>query len=486
MKVNILLKNIQTHKIIGDQNIIIDNLSQDSREEYTSRTLYFAVPGAQVDGHDYIDQVIKKGASCIICENLPEDIDVHTTYVCVTSVSEIIGSVAGNFYGNPTQYMKVIAVTGTNGKTTVATALYQSLCYLGGKAALFSTAGDFINGTLFSAGRKAGTSMEIIEFNKHAKRAFDSGCKYLCVEATSHALDQGRLNGVSINIGVFTNLTQDHLNYHVTMENYSRAKKKLFDSLGKDSYAIVNRDDNYTHYMIKDCNANIIQYTNKTVVDKTDILFSVQDFNFEGTKVIIDDILTTTKCVGLFNMYNLSAVYGCLIQLGFNKELSIQSLSQVQGARGRMELVPGSKRGIVGIVDYAHTPDALENVLQTLKQLPHNKIITVIGVGGGRDISKRPIMGDIAIANSDYVFFTSDNPRFDNPEEILQDITINLRADNFEKIIDRKKAIEKAVSFATTGDIILVAGKGHETYQDIQGVKIPFNDVDILNNIFLS
>ncbi|MCD5390247.1 MAG: UDP-N-acetylmuramoyl-L-alanyl-D-glutamate--2,6-diaminopimelate ligase [Candidatus Pacebacteria bacterium] len=503
-----ILKKIEIKEIIGDSNIEIDNLTQDTREYFSEKTLYFAVPGTQVDGHDFIGQAIEKGSVVIVCERLPNNLDsrlkqsfsvnekpLHgsdkvkrsdseVVFVVVDSVSKKMGQMVSNFYGNPSEKLQIIAITGTNGKTTIATILYQSLLNLGKKTALFSTAGDFINGVEIETQKKASSSMEIIEFQKSLKQAVDSGCEYVCIEATSHALDQNRLNGTKIVGAIYTNLTQDHLDYHENFDDYAQAKQKLFSLLNIDSFALINIDDKYAAMMIEKTKAKIITYGDvdfKNPISR-DILFKIENFGISGTKVLLDGNNAQVKFVGKFNMYNILSVYGALIELGFNIEEILKTLSDIDGARGRMEIVTGSREGVVGIVDYAHTSDALENVLKTLNELPHNKIITVVGAGGDRDSGKRPQMAQITQNNSDYTILTADNPRTEDLVQILNDMLAGCDSDkdNFEIISDRELAIKKAVDISTAGDIILVAGKGHEDYQIIGTTKHHFDDVEVL------
>lgn len=521
MKLMDILKGIKVKEIIGNTDIEIDNLTQDTRENFTKKTLYFAVPGTQVNGHDFIDQATKKGGIAIICEQLPLSLKVgqqqrndvvisdienneftekeeilnqvqndntesnnEPTYVLVDSVSKIMGQIVSNFYGNPSEKLKIIAVTGTNGKTTIATVLYQSLLELGKKTALFSTAGDFINGSKIKTEKKASSSMEIIELQKNLRRALDSGCKYVCIEATSHALDQNRLNGTKIKGAIYTNLSQDHLDYHKTFEYYSKSKKKLFDLLDQNSFALVNIDDPYGSMMISDTKAKIITYGDgvfKNPIHR-DLLFKIKSFGMNGTEVLLNNNLAKTLFIGTFNMYNLISIYGALQELGFNTDTIIDIFSKIKGARGRMEMVIGNKEGVIGIVDYAHSPDALENVLKTLFEIPHHNIITVVGAGGDRDHEKRPQMAQIAQNNSDYSILTADNPRTEDLNQILNDMIAgcNANKNNFEIIPDRELAIKKAVEISENDDIILIAGKGHEDYQIIGTTKHHFDDVEVL------
>ncbi len=485
MKLIEILKGIQSKKIIGDTNIEIDNLSQDTRENFTEKTIYFAVLGTQLNGHDFIKQAIKKGSIAIVCEKIQnKNIVDNIVFVVVDSVSEIMGQIVSNFYDNPSKKLNILAVTGTNGKTTIATLLYQALLDLNKKVALFSTAGDFINRKKIKTNKKASSSMEIIEFQKNLDYAVKEKCEYVCIEATSHALDQNRLNGTKIKGAIYTNLTQDHLNYHKNFDNYAKAKQRLFSILNRDSFAIVNIDDAYGAMMIEKTHAKILTYGNKDKDNpiNRDYVFKLINFNMNVTKVYFNDVVMKTSLVGEFNMYNLLASFVTLLELGFGVNEITKVLQEAKGAGGRMELVKGKKDSVIGIVDYAHTPDALENVLKTLQKLPHKRIITVVGVGGDRDRKKRPLMAKIAQENSSYTIFTSDNPRTEDSKQIFNDLIsgCNDFNKNYEKIENREKAIEKAVKLSTQGDIILIAGKGHENYQIIGTKKIHFDDREIL------
>lgn len=482
MKLSQLLKNIFVQEIIGESNKQISYLSQDTREEFFENTLYFAVPGTQVDGHDFIEQAIQKKATTIICERKPSVIHRDVTYVVVESVLQIMGQIVSKFYGNPSEKIKVIAVTGTNGKTTVVMGLYQALVALGRKAAVFSTAGDFLNGQNFETHKKASSSMELIELHKNLKKLVDQGCEYVSIEATSHALDQYRLNGVQILGAVYTNLTQDHLDYHPNFNHYLKSKKRLFDSLSKESFAIINRDDKHSTQMVEDTKATVITYGQGDTYRDDTISFDIEQTLLTGTKISLNGDICTVPLVGLFNIYNIAAIYGVLQKEGFSVNQILQALGSVTGALGRMQIVTGEKEGVVGIVDYAHTPDAILNVLETLQRIPHERIITVIGAGGDRDSGKRPKMAHIAQSKSHYTILTSDNPRTENPKDILNDMYsgCNQNLGNVEIIEDRELAIKRACSIAKSSDIILVAGKGHEDYQIIGTTKLFFSDVLVL------
>lgn len=480
MKLTKILEKISDYKIFGNTEINIMRLSQDSREVDFEDTLYFAVHGTQVDGHDFIPDLYQKKVAAIICEHLPKELSDNVTYIQVQNSLEVMKEIVPYFFGNPSEKIKVLATTGTNGKTTIATILYQSLLGLGKKAALFSTAGDYINGEFLEIDKKASSSMEMIEFQSLLKTALDRGCEYACIEATSHALDQGRMGEIKIDTAIFTNLTQDHLDYHKTMSHYAKSKKKLFDMLGENSKAIVNIDDSYGAFIVSGTRADIFSYGDKNFnnVISRDYLFDVEGLGLLGTKVLFNELALDLPFIGNFNMYNILAAYVTLEKLGFSVFDIKAVLENVSGAKGRMEVVSGDKKkGVIGIVDYAHTPDALRNVLKTLVDVDHANIISVVGAGGDRDRTKRPLMAKAAQEFSDYVIFTSDNPRTEDPKQILSDMINGLESDrDFECIQDRSLAIKKATELAQSGDIILIAGKGHEEYQEVMGKKNFFSD----------
>ncbi len=476
MKLSELLAGIEYTLVQGSLEIQITGLSQDTREDSLDGFLYFAVPGTQVDGHNYIDQAIEKGCSVVVCENIPEILHENISYVQVASVSAVMGVIASTFYGNPSQHMKVIAVTGTNGKTTVATVAYQALQHLQKKTVLFSTAGDFFDGSPLALTRKAPSSIEVIELHKQLAEVYKQGAEYVCLEATSHGLHQNRLHGLVVDVAIFTNLSQDHLDYHGTMNHYAEAKKRLFDQLTPDVYALINYDDEYGAFMVTDTKADIVSYGN----NGHDYTFDIQETSLDGMNVSFNGNTLKLPVVGAFNAYNFLAVYASLEKLGFETRHIVESLESSHGVRGRLEIVPGSD--CIGIVDYAHSPDALENVLTTLKQLPHNRIITVFGCGGDRDRAKRPQMALVAETHSDIVIVTNDNPRTEDPQNIFDDIRAGFTKSHsgHAVIADREQAIKRAVDIAQAGDIVLVAGKGHEDYQIIGTEKIHFDDREVL------
>jgi len=477
MNLSELLNSIETLQIVGDSHKEILAISQDTRDITKRGTLYCALKGHEFDGHDYIDDAIKKGATTIVCKNIPALPVENITYIRVSEPQKNVGLLASCFYGNPSQKMSIVGVTGTNGKTTVAHATYSSLLHLGAQPLLISTAGDFFNGEEVHTEKKASSSIEPVTLHRTLAYYLEQGCTHACLEVTSHALDQDRANGISFDIAVFTNLTQDHLDYHKTMEHYSASKKKFFDALTEDAVAITNTDSDYGMYMVKNTKAQVISYGQKDA----DITLSDITLSQEGQTFTINDKLVTSKQIGVFNAYNTTAVFIALVTLGYSDESIVQSLSHIQSAKGRMQIIPNTT-GICAIVDYAHTPDALENVLVTLTDLPHKQIITVFGCGGDRDALKRPQMAQIAEKYSDIVIITNDNPRTEDPEKIIADIAKGFSTENndHQRIISREEAIEKAVTLASKDDIILVAGKGHEEYQIIGTKKHSFSDQEVL------
>ena len=417
MKLSELIKNTEYIEIVGEPEKEIVAISQDTREQYKEGTLYIAVKGTQVDGHDYVEQAIEKGAHAILCEFLPQQTREGVTYIVVKDAQYLVGLLASIFYGNPSEHLTVIGATGTNGKTTVAHAIYASLTHLGEQPLLLSTAGDFFHGIEISINRIATSSIEPIELHRVLAEYLKKGCTHVCLEVTSHALHQYRVNGVYFDVAIFTNLTQDHLDYHGTMEDYARSKKMFFDIIPEHTIAVINSDSEYGEYMIKDTLAEVTTYGENNadfVISDVHLSQEAQSFSINGSEM-------SSKQIGLFNAYNTTAAFVALSKLGYSEKAVIDALSQIDAPKGRLEIIPNKSR-ICAIVDYAHTPDALENVLKTLVELPHNNIITVFGCGGDRDAKKRPQMAHVAQKYSDLVVATSDNPRTENPEKILNDI----------------------------------------------------------------
>lgn len=476
-----LIQNIKGSQVTGHDDVSVLNLTYDSRH-VGEGSLFFAVKGTQADGHQFIPEVISKGAAAIVCEILPEKIDSTVTYVVVKNTTEAMAFIADEFYDHPSQKIKLVAVTGTNGKTTVATLLFRLFRSFGHHAGLLSTVQNQIDEEIIPATH---TTPDSIRINELLEEMVTRGCEYCFMEASSHAIEQNRVKGLHFAGIAFTNLTHDHLDYHKTFDNYLKAKKKLFDEVNADAFALVNKDDRNGMVMFQNSKATRYTYSLRTMADfKGKIIES--DFN--GMLLDINGDEAWYRLVGNFNAYNLLTVYGAAFLLGKSKEDIITHLSNINSVQGRFESLR-SENGIVGIVDYAHTPDALKNILTTINELrtKNEQLITVVGCGGNRDTSKRPVMADVASELSTRVIFTSDNPRNEDPETILDEMQKGVKPLHYKKtlrITDRKEAIKTAVSMANKGDIILVAGKGHEDYQEIKGVKHHFDDKEVLMEIF--
>jgi UDP-N-acetylmuramoyl-L-alanyl-D-glutamate--2,6-diaminopimelate ligase len=476
-----LIQEIPNAKVIGNAGITVLHLTYDSRM-VGEGSLFFAVKGTQVDGHIYINDVIDKGAAAIVCENLPETINNTVTYIKVNNTSEAMGLMAAEFYDHPSKKLKLTAITGTNGKTTVATLLFRLFRSFGHNVGLLSTVQNQINETVIPSTHTTPDSIRINELLEHM---VEQGCEYAFMEASSHAIDQNRIKGLHFAGTVFTNITHDHLDYHVTFSNYINAKKKLFDDVNDDAFALTNKDDKNGLVMLQNTKATRYTYSLKAIADfKAKIIES----DFTGMLLNIDEQEAWFRLVGNFNAYNILAVYGTAFLLGKEKLEIIQHLSNIEAVKGRFEYVR-SNDGVIAIIDYAHTPDALKNILDTINELrtQNEQLITVVGCGGNRDAAKRPVMADIASEHSTKVIFTSDNPRDENPETILDEMQKGVKPLHYKKtlrISDRKEAIKAAIASANKGDIILVAGKGHENYQEIKGVKHHFDDKETVLELF--
>jgi UDP-N-acetylmuramoyl-L-alanyl-D-glutamate--2,6-diaminopimelate ligase len=472
-----ILKNISYREIIGDMEKEVLSITQDSRDIQMKGGLYFAIIGTQVNGHDYIKDTINKGVAVIVCSDLPAHIHDNISYVVVENVAKEMGKMASNFYDNPSEKIKVVAVTGTNGKTSVATFLAQSLESLGKKTLLLSTAGDYYQGKEITIHRKAPSSLEVIELHKILAEYTEQGAEYCCLEATSQGLHQQRLSGVNIDVALFTNLADDHLDYHGTMLNYANAKRLLFDNLTNLCISISNIDDEYGLYMLENTLAKKIFYGSHI----GDYIFDIKKMSLSGLTMTINNREIQTPLIGEFNAYNISLVFACLSELGFDNNEIVKALLSIHGVPGRMEMITNNKN-ILALVDYAHSADALENVLTTLGIIPHAKIITVIGCGGDRDTTKRAPMASVSQRLSSYVIYTSDNPRTESLDTIFKDMMhgVDVSYENFEFIASRETAIKTAVEHAQVNDIILIAGKGHEDYQIIGTEKISFDDKKVL------
>jgi UDP-N-acetylmuramoyl-L-alanyl-D-glutamate--2,6-diaminopimelate ligase len=466
----------------GNLNVTVNDLQTDSRK-INKGSVFIAVKGVSADGHQFINAVIGKGAAAIVCEVLPEKLESEIVYVQVENSAAAAGFMAHNFYGQPSEKLKLIGVTGTNGKTTVATLLYKLFESLGYKSGLLSTVQNQVGDTVIPATH---TTPDAVSLNALLKQMVDAGCTHAFMETSSHAIDQDRIAGLQYAGAIFTNITHDHLDYHKTFDEYIRVKKSFFDSLPSSAFAISNADDKRGKVMLQNTNAKKYFYSLKTMAEfKGKIL----ENNLTGLIMTINDQEVHFRLIGEFNAYNLLAVYGAAICLGEDKHEVLRCLSVLTGAEGRFDYMISANEKIIGIVDYAHTPDALINVLTTIQNLRkgHEHIITVVGCGGDRDKTKRPIMGEVACKYSNKAIFTSDNPRSENPEQILKEMETGLDVAAKRKFIsmpDRREAIKAAVSLAMRDDIVLIAGKGHEKYQDIKGIKYPFDDKEVLREVF--
>ena len=477
-KVKDILANCNLLEIVGEKEMEVLDISFDSRK-VNRGTLFFAVKGTQVDGHDYIDTAIEKGASVIVCEKMPRKKRPEVTYVKVDNSAYVLGVGASNFFDNPSEKLKLVGVTGTNGKTTTATLLYRLFTEAGYSCGLLSTIENIVNREIVPSTH---TTPDPIELNTLLKQMVDKGCEYAFMEVSSHSVAQDRIAGLHFAGGIFTNLTHDHLDYHKTMANYRNAKKKFFDDLPQSAFALTNLDDKNGAFMLQNTRARKLSYALKHDADFKGI---VLESHFDGMLLKVNGTEMFTQLVGGFNASNLLAIFGAATALGFNKEELLVEISKLRGANGRFDMVH-SDQGVVGIVDYAHTPDALENVLVTINEVRCHKetLITVVGCGGNRDTTKRPEMAAVAVKLSDRVILTSDNPRNEDPEEIINQMKAGVAEEERGKVLsitNRREAIRTAVALAKQGDIILLAGKGHENYQEIKGVKNHFDDKEELS-----
>ncbi len=481
MELKDLLKNIKPIDVVGDVEVEITGVNIDSRQIEPGH-LFVAMKGTQVDGHKFISKAIALGAKAILCEDMPDDRTEGITYIKVESTEDSVGKVATIFYGDPSSKLKLVGVTGTNGKTTIATLLYNMFRKFGYKCGLLSTVCNYIDGEAIPADH---TTPDPIELNKLLGKMVEKGCEYAFMECSSHAIAQKRIGGLKFVGGIFTNLTRDHLDYHKTFENYRNAKKAFFDGLPKNAFAITNADDKNGMVMVQNTKATVKTYSTRTIADfKARLL----ECHFEGMYLDINGKEVGVQFIGKFNVSNLLAVYGTAVMLGKKPEDILLVLSTLKSVSGRLEPI-SSPNGFTAIVDYAHTPDALENVLNAIHEVlnGNGNVITVCGAGGNRDKGKRPLMAQEAVKQSDKVIITSDNPRFEEPQDIINDMLAGLNAQQMKKVIsivDRKEAIRTACMLAQKGDVILVAGKGHEDYQEIKGVKHHFDDKEILHEIF--
>ena len=482
MKLSELLKYIKPIAIIGNAEVDITGVNIDSRKIEKGH-LFVAIKGTQTDGHRFIPKALELGAVAVLCEDLPEEPNSAVTYVQVASTEAAVGPVATVFYGEPSQHLKLVGVTGTNGKTTIATLLYNMFRKFGHKCGLLSTVCNYIEGEAIPADH---TTPDPIELNKLLHQMVEAGCEYAFMECSSHAIAQQRIGGLKFAGGLFTNLTRDHLDYHKTFENYRDAKKAFFDCLSKEAFAITNADDKNGSVMVQNCKAQVKTYS---VQRMADFRARIIECHFEGMYLEINGQEVGVQFIGKFNVSNLLAVYGAAVMLGKKPEDILVVLSTLKSVAGRLEPIR-SEEGVTAVVDYAHTPDALENVLNAIHEVmegKQGKIITVCGAGGNRDKGKRPLMAQEAVKQSDRVIITSDNPRFEEPQDIINDMLAGLDQKQMKKvvsIVDRKEAIRTACMMAEKGDVILIAGKGHEDYQEIKGVKHHFDDREVVREIF--
>lgn len=481
MKLEELIACCNPKSVVGATEIEIKGLEIDSRK-IVPGSAFIAMRGTQVDGHTFISKAEELGASAIICEQMPENLKEGVTYVQVEDTEDAVGPLATTFSGNPTKRMKLIGVTGTNGKTTIATTLYNVVRRMGIKVGLCSTVCNYIDG---KAVPTECTTPDPITLNQLLGQMADEGCEYAFMEVSSHSVAQKRIGGLEFAGGIFTNLTRDHLDYHGTFENYRDAKKGFFDGLGKNAFAITNADDKNGMIMAQNCKAQVKTYSMRSAAD---FRAKILEESFEGMNLEMDGREVFVQFVGRFNVQNLLAIYGALRMMGISQEQALVEISAMKPVNGRFETIR-SNNGITAIVDYAHTPDALENVLATINEVLQHKhqCWTVCGAGGNRDKGKRPLMAQEAVKQSDRVIITSDNPRNEEPQAIINDMLAGLTPEDMKKvlsIVDRREAIRTACMLAQPGDVILVAGKGHEDYQIIQGVKHHFDDHEVIREAF--
>ena len=478
---NDILTNVKPIEIIGSTEQEVTGINIDSRKIEDGH-VFVAMRGTQVDGHTFIGKAIELGAKTIVCEEKPAELAEGVSYVVVKSSEEVVGEMATQFYGDPSRKLKLCGVTGTNGKTTIATLLYNMFRQMGHKCGLLSTVCNYIEDEAVPASH---TTPDPIELNKLLARMVEAGCEYAFMECSSHAIEQRRIGGLRFVGGMFTNLTQDHLDYHKTMENYRDAKKLFFDTLPKDAFAIVNADDKNGMFMVQNCEASVMTYSTRAMAD---LRGKIIEESIEGMLLDINGTEVSVAFVGRFNVSNLLGVYGAAVALGKEPAEVLRILSTLKPVNGRFEAIR-SPKGFSAIVDYAHTPDALENVLTSINDIVQGRgqVITVCGAGGNRDKGKRPLMAQEAAKRSDRVIITSDNPRFEEPQDIVNDMLAGLSEEDMKKtiaIVDRREAIRCAAMMAQPGDVILVAGKGHEPYQDVKGVKHHFDDHEEIRKAF--
>lgn len=471
-----ILYKVNINKVIGDTGTLIRNVVSDSRE-VTKKDLYIAIDGVNVDGHKFINSSIKKGAICIVCEVLPEKLHEGILYVLVKSTRDSIGIISSNYFSNPSSKLKLIGVTGTNGKTTIATLLYSLYKTAGLKAGLISTVINYVDEKEMDSTQ---TTPDSLTINKLLYQMVEEGIQYCFMEVSSHGIEQRRISGLEFSGGIFSNLTHDHLDYHNSFEDYRDVKKDFFDNLPNTAFSLINKDDKNGKYMVQNTKSRIFTYGLKTYADYK---IKILEFSLEGMLLKINESEFWSNLSGRFNAYNLLAVFSTASILGMPFSETLQLMSMLKNVKGRFEYL--KLNNITAIVDYAHTPDALKNIINSINEIKTNKesLITIIGCGGNRDRSKRPVMGDIASSLSSKVIFTSDNPRNESPEEIIQDMVSGVKPLNSVKTIsiaNRKEAIKTACQLAKSNDIILIAGKGHEKFQEINDKKHLFDDYKVV------
>jgi UDP-N-acetylmuramoyl-L-alanyl-D-glutamate--2,6-diaminopimelate ligase len=465
--------------VVGSTNIAIENITFDSRK-VEKFSLFIAVNGVSTDGHRFIPTAIENGAQAVVCETLPETLNPKVTYIKVKDSKQALGIIASNFYDNPSEKLTLIGVTGTNGKTTVATLLFRLFQLLGHKSGLLSTVANRINNEIIPSTH---TTPDAVQLNALLAEMLRQGVTHCFMEVSSHAIDQARIAGLTFDLAIFTNITHDHLDYHKTFDQYIKAKKKFFDDLPAEAKALINIDDKNGEIMVQNTKAHVFTYAMKTLAD---FHVKILENHFDGMLLSIDGQEVWTKLIGDFNAYNILSVYAAAVLLGKDKMDVLTNISLLEAVEGRFQYFK-TNNNIAAIVDYAHTPDALQNVLETIKKIRtgNEQVITVVGCGGDRDKEKRPAMAKIASEYSDKVILTSDNPRSENPEVIIDQMRTGVEPQNYKKvlsIVNRREAIKTASALAGEGDIILVAGKGHEKYQEIKGEKFPFDDFEELKN----
>lgn len=477
-----ILKNVSVLETVGSTDVEISSLQVDSRKVSVS-DCFVAIKGTATDGHNFVSKSIEQGARAVVCETLPAEINPSVTYIKVQNSPKALGVMADNFYGNPSEKMKVVGVTGTNGKTSTVTLLFRLFRKLGCNVGLLSTVQNQINEEIIPSTH---TTPDAITLNALMKQMVDTDCEYCFMEVSSHAVDQSRIEGVKFTGAVFTNITHDHLDYHKTFESYLKAKKRFFDGLPSSAFAITNADDRNGLVMFQNTKAAKHTYSLKT---PSDFKCKVIENNVSGLQLELDGVEMHTRLIGDFNAYNVTAVYAVARLLDVEKQEALTLLSSLTPPEGRFDQIISVNEKIVGIVDYAHTPDALKNVLQTIQAIRggNENVITVVGCGGDRDATKRPVMAEIACKFSNQVILTSDNPRTEDPNEILRQMNEGVPITDKRKVLtiaDRREAIKTAVTLSKKNDIILLAGKGHEKYQEIRGVENHFDDKEELNLMF--